>query len=69
MICAALCSVLAGKYAHYAPGLTGKRVRYAGLRGCVSAARTARAPPPPRWLAARGAHSAAIGLARALLRL
>jgi cis-L-3-hydroxyproline dehydratase len=40
------------KYAHYGPGLHGRRVRYSGLADCVDAAMTGRAPPRlPRWLA------------------
>lgn len=37
------------KYAHYAPGLVGRQVRFAGLAGCVEAAVGGRAPPgcPP----------------------
>jgi predicted aconitase/predicted aconitase with swiveling domain len=41
-----------GKYVHYGPGLTGRRVRFAGLAACIDAAATgifAGAPPP--WLA------------------
>ncbi len=40
-----------GKYVHYGPGLTGRRVRFASLGGCVEAAVTGRfdgASPP--WL-------------------
>jgi len=44
-----------GKYAHYAPGLVSREVRYSSMAGCVSAARTGRAPPSPAWLTqARG---------------
>lgn len=32
------------KYAHYAPGLSGRAVRFAGLAACVDAALTGRAP-------------------------
>ena len=39
-----------GKYAHYAPGLVNRGVRYTDLAGCVAAARTGRVPPSPRWL-------------------
>lgn len=42
-----------GKYAHYAPGLVNRTVRYSSLGGCITAARTGRAPPPPRWLSQR----------------
>jgi cis-L-3-hydroxyproline dehydratase len=40
-----------GKYVHYGPGLTGRRVRYAGLAACVDAAETGRFDgATPRWL-------------------
>jgi hypothetical protein len=40
-----------GKYAHYAPGLSGRAVRFGGLRACAEAAVTGRAPQAlPRWL-------------------
>jgi predicted aconitase/predicted aconitase with swiveling domain len=40
------------KYAHYGPGLHGRKLRYSGLADCVEAAMTGRAPPRlPRWLA------------------
>jgi predicted aconitase/predicted aconitase with swiveling domain len=40
------------KYAHYAPGLVGRAVRFASLAGCVEAARTGLAPGrQPAWLA------------------
>ncbi len=40
-----------GKYAHYAPGLSGRAVRFGSLEDCVSAAVTGRAPAsPPAWL-------------------
>lgn len=42
-----------GKYAHYAPGLSGREVRFGSFAECVMAARTGRAPPLPAWL--RGA--------------
>merc|ERR1719401_1878119 len=46
------------KYAHYAPGLVGRHVRFAGLAGCAHAARTGRAPQkPPSWLLAGVASS------------
>ena len=48
-----------GKYAHYAPGLVNRRVRYSDLAGCVMAARTARAPLAPAWLSRRGYATAA----------
>ena len=40
------------KYAHYAPGLTGRQVRFSSLQGCVAAATSGLAPPRPiaRWL-------------------
>lgn len=41
-----------GKYAHYAPGLSGRAVRFGSLEDCVAAALTGRAPSsPPAWLA------------------
>jgi predicted aconitase/predicted aconitase with swiveling domain len=40
-----------GKYAHYAPGLVGRAVRFAGLEACVDAACTGLAPSGlPAWL-------------------
>lgn len=40
-----------GKYVHYGPGLTGQRVRFAGLAACVDAAATGSfAGAPPEWL-------------------
>ena len=40
-----------GKYAHYAPGLSGRNVRFGSLADCVAAARTGSAPKrPPDWL-------------------
>ena len=40
-----------GKYAHYAPGLSGRGVRFGSLADCVHALRTRRAPDnPPAWL-------------------
>jgi len=43
------------KYAHYAPGLVNRQVRFHGLAGCVDAACSGRAPTSrPGWLAARG---------------
>ncbi len=40
-----------GKYAHYAPGLSGRAVRFGSLADCVAAARCGRAPmTPPTWL-------------------
>jgi predicted aconitase len=41
-----------GKYAHYAPGLSGREVRFGSLAECVETARTGVAPAsPPSWLA------------------
>lgn len=41
-----------GKYAHYAPGLSGRNVRFGSLADCVQAARTGTAlSRPPDWLA------------------
>ena len=40
-----------GKYAHYADGLNGRKVRLAGLEACVEAALTGTAPAhPPDWV-------------------
>jgi predicted aconitase len=40
-----------GKYAHYADGLSGRKVRLAGLEACVEAALTGTAPAhPPDWV-------------------
>ena len=39
-----------GKYAHYAPGLSGRAVRFGSLGACVTAAQTGIAPPMPDWL-------------------
>jgi predicted aconitase/predicted aconitase with swiveling domain len=40
-----------GKYAHYAPGLHGRAVRFGSLADCVAAAATRRVPDaPPPWL-------------------
>ncbi|WP_457966933.1 aconitase X [Pseudomonas sp. R4-84] len=40
-----------GKYAHYAPGLVGRGVHFAGLADCIEAACTATASDqPPQWL-------------------
>jgi predicted aconitase/predicted aconitase with swiveling domain len=40
-----------GKYAHYAPGLSGREVRFGSLAECVETARTGVAPAsPPIWL-------------------
>ncbi|NNU80106.1 DUF521 domain-containing protein [Halovulum dunhuangense] len=41
-----------GKYAHYGPGLTGRRMRFGNLAQCAETARTGRAPENmPNWLA------------------
>ena len=40
-----------GKYAHYAPGLSGRQVRFGSLAACAEAACTGRAPGLPGWLA------------------
>ncbi|MEX0970740.1 MAG: aconitase family protein [Paracoccaceae bacterium] len=41
-----------GKYAHYAPGLSGRTVRFGGLADCVAAAQSGLAPKTlPHWLA------------------
>ncbi len=39
-----------GKYAHYAPGLHGRAVRFGSLAACADAARTGQAAPRPAWL-------------------
>jgi cis-L-3-hydroxyproline dehydratase len=39
-----------GKYAHYAPGLSGREVRFGSLAECVAAAQTGYAPQRPAWL-------------------
>jgi predicted aconitase len=40
-----------GKYAHYAPGLSGRSVRFGSLADCATAARTGIAPASvPAWL-------------------
>ncbi len=40
-----------GKYAHYGPGLTGRRMRFGSLAQCAEAARTGRAPAArPVWM-------------------
>ena len=46
-----------GKYAHYAPGLVNRRIRFDSMASCVAAARSGHAPPPPRWLADSAARS------------
>lgn len=39
-----------GKYAHYAPGLSGRAVRFGGLADCAAAAISGQAPAdPPSW--------------------
>jgi len=44
-----------GKYAHYAPGLCGRAVRFGGLADCARAAQTGKAATDrPAWLAAAG---------------
>lgn len=44
-----------GKYAHYAPGLVGREVRFAGLRACVEAACSGYSRRErPVWLAPTG---------------
>jgi predicted aconitase len=45
-----------GKYAHYAPGLVNRQVRFSNLAGCLSAARTGRAPSLPKFARERPAH-------------
>lgn len=46
-----------GKYVHYGPGLTGQRVRFAGLAACVDSAVTGMfAGAPPQWLLRAASH-------------
>ncbi|MEI2387507.1 aconitase family protein [Breoghania sp. JC706] len=41
-----------GKYAHYAPGLSDRAVRFGSLAQCAETARSGRAPAaPPAWIA------------------
>ena len=41
-----------GKYAHYAPGLSNRTVRFGSLQQCAEAAKSGRAPTsPPDWIA------------------
>ena len=41
-----------GKYAHYGPGLSGRRVRFGSLADCLRAALEKRVPARlPEWLA------------------
>ena len=41
-----------GKYAHYAPGLCGRAVRFGSLAECAATAQSGKAPAaPPTWLA------------------
>lgn len=47
-----------GKYVHYGPGLTGQRVRFAGLAACVDSAATGMfAGAPPAWLACAASNA------------
>ena len=40
-----------GKYAHYAPGLCDREVRFGSLADCAAAAQSGKAPTaPPAWL-------------------
>jgi predicted aconitase len=40
-----------GKYAHYAPGLSARAVRFGSIAACAEAAVTGRAEAaPPAWL-------------------
>ena len=39
-----------GKYAHYGPGLSGRRFRFGSMADCAKAAATGRAPDLPDWL-------------------
>ncbi len=48
-----------GKYAHYAPGLSNRAVRFGPLAQCAEAAGTGRAPTtPPDWIAPAATHAA-----------
>ncbi|WP_353474358.1 aconitase family protein [Salipiger sp. H15] len=48
-----------GKYAHYAPGLSNRAVRFGSLANCAETACTGRAPAdPPRWTLANVASPA-----------
>ncbi len=40
-----------GKYAHYAPGLSGRAVRFGSLAQCADTAVSGKAPGAPAWLA------------------
>ncbi len=49
-----------GKYAHYAPGLSNRAVRFGSLAQCAETVCSGRAPAaPPRWIAAGAACPAA----------
>ena len=39
------------KYAHYAPGLVNRKVRFNTLAACVEAATSGEAATPPAWIA------------------
>jgi hypothetical protein len=53
------------KYAHYGPGLVGRRLRFANLAGCVEAATSGRAPTKqPSWLANSMGSTRAVHLGR-----
>lgn len=46
-----------GKYAHYAPGLTGRQIHFGALQACVEAACTGQAPSArPAWLTSFAPH-------------
>ncbi|KAF5012030.1 hypothetical protein FDECE_1889 [Fusarium decemcellulare] len=50
-----LCNIMtnSAKYAHYGPGITGKKLHFGSMAGCVEAACTGRRPADdatPRWL-------------------
>ncbi|MEX3314453.1 aconitase X [Sulfitobacter sp. PS-8MA] len=48
-----------GKYAHYAPGLSGRAVRFGSIADCVAAAVSGRAgAEPPAWLTEAGKEAA-----------
>ena len=52
------------KYAHYAPALVGRRVRFTDLKGCVEAARNGFMGPRPSWVADATAASEITATAR-----
>ena len=57
------------KYAHYAPGLVDRRVRFNTMAACVEAATTARAAPPPSWVAQHGQQRRGVATSSAAARV